>query len=615
MTPEERLHRYEEFSNAYLEAVREYTGSRPNQRSKAPWQALVDTGLSSLQDIPANEFAPKAYWLLRAYPELEKQLVAVTDFLPEDASLVERQYCVYHGLTARPRCKHCGAELAPPSNRKFRFVEAKNGKVKSGYGDYCGIKCGSAAEETVTKRKATNLKRRGVDVPAKSPDVIRKMQATTKDRHGHSTYAATEAFKERMRAKFGGHTPFASADVQAKVKSSFREKYGVDNAMFVKELAAKAGDGKRRYAYAQLSSEDRVGDVEPLFNETDYKGVMRDRETGLPWRYPWRCKVCSTEFMDSLETDSSSGHNKPRCPKCFPNFVSMGEAALRGVVEAACPDAKIVFGDRELLEGSEVDILVPALGVAIEYNGLYWHSAGAGGKDREYHQGKLERLASLGYRLIYVWEDEWYQQPEAVAHIVSEACGGGTYVDASHCTVVTGEAFKEVVEVYHREGALGGVVTTYALADAGNNVVAALQVAQRPGKGGKPGTAAVRYTVSNGYRVPDGLSHLMAAAAGRVKGQKTFHVELDPSFDDTRAYEQAGFGLVKERGAQQWFTMRPYRYGVRRSRKEFVEYAREHGDTTIRPDTQLYQSRLQAVGADRIWGVKRQVWEYHHTPS
>lgn len=34
----------------------------------------------------------------------------------------------------------------------------------------------------------------------------------------------------------------------------------------------------------------------------------------------------------------------------------------------------VVFNDRKILQGFEIDIVVPHLGVAFEYNGDYWHS-------------------------------------------------------------------------------------------------------------------------------------------------------------------------------------------------------------------------------------------------
>lgn len=625
MAPEERLRRYEEFASVYLSAVREYTKSRPNQRSKAPWQVLVDTGLNALQDIPANEFAPKAYWLLKAYPELERQLVEITDFLPEDSSLVEREYCVYHGLTARPNCKHCGVELVPPSNRKFRFVESKGGKSKAGYGDYCGIKCGSAAEETVTKRKATNLERRGVEVPSQCEEVREKMRTTTRRKHGEDSFARTESFREGSRrrnmAKYGVEavSPFEVEQVRGKSRDTLQERYGVDNAMGVQSFADKAGDGRRRYTYAQMLQSDAF---EPCFPEHEYFGVMKNAAAGIPYRYLFRCKSCGDEFLGTLEHKKHRRSSDPVCPVCNPASVSAGEAGLLQAITGLSPDLTVIHRDYEVLRGHpeldrhEIDVMVQETQTGVEFNGLYWHSEFAGGKGENYHQRKLDCLMEAGKRLIHVWEDEWQADPELIEARVALACSTPREVPHGECSVSVGKEYQPLMGRWHRDGSLGGHASTYCLLHCGAPV-AVMQVVFRPSKrAGVPGKSAVRYAPVGSYRVAGDLSVLFREAqrAARGKDERVFYADVDPSFDDIAAFHDTGFRMVQEKSKQQWYCASPYRYNHRLSKTALIERVRD-ADPTMNTKTTMTDARLQAVGADRIWGVKRQVWEYHHTPS
>lgn len=58
-----------------------------------------------------------------------------------------------------------------------------------------------------------------------------------------------------------------------------------------------------------------------------------------------------------------------------------------------------------------MDFYLPQEKVAIEFNGLYWHSV-ACGKGESYHLGKTEGCELLGVRLIQLYEDEWlYKRP------------------------------------------------------------------------------------------------------------------------------------------------------------------------------------------------------------
>lgn len=60
--------------------------------------------------------------------------------------------------------------------------------------------------------------------------------------------------------------------------------------------------------------------------------------------------------------------------------------------------------DRELLGGREIDIYLPDKKLAIEIDGVYWHSSIF--KDKNYHQNKSADCARLGIQVIHIFEYE-----------------------------------------------------------------------------------------------------------------------------------------------------------------------------------------------------------------
>jgi hypothetical protein len=66
---------------------------------------------------------------------------------------------------------------------------------------------------------------------------------------------------------------------------------------------------------------------------------------------------------------------------------------------------KYIENDRTTLNGLELDILIPQKNIAIEFNGLYWHSNKF--KKRDYHQIKTELCDEKNIQLIHIFEDEW----------------------------------------------------------------------------------------------------------------------------------------------------------------------------------------------------------------
>lgn len=67
----------------------------------------------------------------------------------------------------------------------------------------------------------------------------------------------------------------------------------------------------------------------------------------------------------------------------------------------------IILHDRKLLgNNKEIDFLIPDLKIAIEFNGLYWHSD-LRIEDKNYHLNKSKLCEEKGYRLIHIYEHEW----------------------------------------------------------------------------------------------------------------------------------------------------------------------------------------------------------------
>ena len=72
---------------------------------------------------------------------------------------------------------------------------------------------------------------------------------------------------------------------------------------------------------------------------------------------------------------------------------------------------------RDVIHPKELDIYVPSRGVAIEFNGTYWHSE-ENGKHRDYHFDKWLSCKDNGVTLISVWEDDWLYRRSVVEHVL-----------------------------------------------------------------------------------------------------------------------------------------------------------------------------------------------------
>lgn len=148
-----------------------------------------------------------------------------------------------------------------------------------------------------------------------------------------------------------------------------------------------------------------------------------------------REKLCITcpqhgDFWQK-SNDHLFGHGCPICGKTY----SQPEIDIFEFVKELCPDAE--HGNRKILDGYELDVYVPSKKLAIEYDGLIWHSEKYV-DDRSYHLKKTEECEKQGIQLIHIFEDEWLEHPEIVKsklkHIL-QANSGLPKIFARKCSI------------------------------------------------------------------------------------------------------------------------------------------------------------------------------------
>jgi Zn finger protein HypA/HybF involved in hydrogenase expression len=137
------------------------------------------------------------------------------------------------------------------------------------------------------------------------------------------------------------------------------------------------------------------------------------------------------------------------CPACAQGKThSEGEDSLYAWVNSICPDA--VQGDRSLIYPLELDILVPSCRIAIEYNGMYWHTSSipSSSEEQAYHFKKFKACQEKGYSLFTVWEDDWQKRIDVIKHWLVHKFGKSARVcPARGCSLDMVE-FKQSADFY-----------------------------------------------------------------------------------------------------------------------------------------------------------------------
>ncbi|QXN70187.1 putative Hef-like homing endonuclease [Bacillus phage vB_BspM_Internexus] len=149
------------------------------------------------------------------------------------------------------------------------------------------------------------------------------------------------------------------------------------------------------------SYEERLKDSNPnIIALEEFKG----RRTPIMHK----CLKCKNQWL-SAPNNRLNGEGCPKCSNIFTQ--SKGEKEIIDFITENYK-GEIILRNRSILNGKELDIYLPELKIAIEYDGLYWHNEKHKGKN--YHIDKTRKCKEHGVRLIHVFEDEWVNKNELV---------------------------------------------------------------------------------------------------------------------------------------------------------------------------------------------------------
>lgn len=120
------------------------------------------------------------------------------------------------------------------------------------------------------------------------------------------------------------------------------------------------------------------------------------------------------------------------CPDCNEVGKSKPEAEIAEMLRTLLPTCTVEQHVKGVLPGrQELDLVVRGLAgqdLAVEYNGLFWHSE-AMKKTTTYHRNKTRDANAAGLRLIHVWEDDWKERRVQVIRSIAHQTGSTDRLD------------------------------------------------------------------------------------------------------------------------------------------------------------------------------------------
>lgn len=102
-----------------------------------------------------------------------------------------------------------------------------------------------------------------------------------------------------------------------------------------------------------------------------------------------------------------------------------------------------ILTNKRIFKQHEYDIILSELKLIIECNGIYWHSNKL--KNKSYHYNKLKHTNDNGYKLFYIWEDDWYNNTDYIQQILYNLI----YKQSNVITNLSICKYKYHIEIYN----------------------------------------------------------------------------------------------------------------------------------------------------------------------
>ena len=95
-------------------------------------------------------------------------------------------------------------------------------------------------------------------------------------------------------------------------------------------------------------------------------------------------------------------------------------------------DWNLIFNSLNKIR-DEIDIFLPDNNLAIEFNGLYWHSTVY--KNSDYHLNKTELCEKQGIQLMHIWEDDWLYKQDIIKSIILNKINATDNINSTECEI------------------------------------------------------------------------------------------------------------------------------------------------------------------------------------
>lgn len=535
----------------------------------------TDTVDDILNKILAFREANIKTWLMQIKKHQPNILLWIDNQVPmldSSYNILTKLYWIQHHISAFPICMFAEDDICPLG--KDPLLKRNIDSFEKGYFRACCMKCPNQRKQTLEKTKKTNVERYGVTNVFQSKQIKQKTKAWLQKNGVQNAFQLEEvkdkAKKTRMQ-KYGVEYTMQSSEKRKLASDRYKAKTGYAHQFRnpkTKEksqqtiaalkangidpyLSKKVGNRKRRYQQFLKNEE-----VVPNFTESDF--CKLDNIQQHVTIFSWHCKKCGNDFNSCIDENFNSRQGIPaRCLVCHPlidNGISFEEQALADAVVEMLPGIEVKLHVRDIIQPYELDIYIPTKKLAIEFDGLYWHSNAAKEeqKSQQYHLMKTLQCEAKEIQLVHVFENEWLQKKEIVLSRLASLAGVNQQKIFARKCIVKEVSPKESKKFQHENHLQGAINAKVNIGLFNNNQLVSLMTFSKTRFSKSYEWELVRFCTKCGIQVVGAAGKLLAYFENAYK-PKSLVSYADRRWSQGKLYKALGFNFVHASACNYWY--------------------------------------------------------------
>lgn len=368
-----------------------------------------------------------------------------------------------HGshIKIKVKCDTCGKEKELSFQKYIKNIKNDNfyacsskcaqEKVKKTSIKKFGKEYYMKTEEYLERVNMTDIEKYGCH-HTKNEKVIEKQKETLLKKYGVDNYFKSNEFKENNKnrlEKMGVVNNFQLEDVKTKSKETCIKKYGVQYSCQSNIVKDKIGiTNLKKYGFISASSNDIIKEKifktnidkfgvkcvlilpenkekSKISRQKNYYNYIKNKYTEIQFlNYNTKQKEikiqCNRNHIYEISRHvfySRINSNTELCTIC--NNIERHSSGLESQLYYFIKEnysGEIITNTKKIISPLELDIYLPELKLAFEFNGIYWHNEI--NKEINYHLNKTEDCEKQGIQLIHIWEDDWINKQKIIKSMI-----------------------------------------------------------------------------------------------------------------------------------------------------------------------------------------------------